>query len=791
MTSWSESGDLTAEESADLTERVELFRAAWSPQGSTDLALSLPSPGARHRLAVLVQLVLTDMERRAAAKLPFRVERYINLFPEELASNCVPAELLVAEYRLRHQYTDRPDLAEYERWFPEQYGAIAEALRKEPLAPPGLSETRRTGTIPPVLDATVRSDRGTGSRRFVESTPVMASSDAILSDTPYKLVRKLGAGAFGEVFEALAPGDVPVAVKRIMRSSDHPASQSEKEALEAIKRLSHPYLLKTNAFWIVGDRLMIVMELADTSLADRLTHHQEQGRTGVPPEELIPVFEQAADALDYLHSESVSHRDIKPENILILKGYAKVADFGLARPHEHTLTVVGNTVGTPAYMAPEMWKQKVSLQSDQYSLAATYVRLRLGRPLYSTTVLIDMANCHVNETPDLNPLPAAEQKVLLKALAKNPDHRYPSCRAFAKALREAVFPPPEPPKATTGERRSGALLTTIAVATLCALAVTLGTVFYLRKDEPQEKQSENGSEKSGGQKEPEKPPPLVRAPEWTEDRDKSETIDGKRYPLSLTRKVGTDTLVARLVYSKEKDPAHPPPFYMLENKISKRVFDTLWAELVEDGESELYGSFPDPGQRTTLTYWYDKSKEPKGGKRERPEQVRNLAPDAPMLGVTVPEAILIARRLGGDLPRRRQWLKATGALEKPPKAPIELPAGLDAAARRTFFETHGIGLDRKEPLPVTQGDGDVSSWGIRQLTSNGLEWLGQSEVGDDTKRIYLSPALDEFKDAVVVGRDYSADRVLDLKTIHTSAELYKIVEVKGVYAGFRIVLEPK
>ena len=67
---------------------------------------------------MLVQIILTDMERRAAARLPFRVERYVDLFPEELSSNQMPVELLVAEYRLRHQYTDKPDLAEYQRVVP-------------------------------------------------------------------------------------------------------------------------------------------------------------------------------------------------------------------------------------------------------------------------------------------------------------------------------------------------------------------------------------------------------------------------------------------------------------------------------------------------------------------------------------------------------------------------------------------------------------------------------------------------------------------------------------------------
>ena len=79
------------------------------------------------------------------------------------------------------------------------------------------------------------------------------------------------------------------------------------------------------------------------------------------------------------------------------------------------MTMVNNTVGTPAYMAPEMWQQKVSLQSDQYSLAATYVRARIGRHLFETNILVDQANAHINETPNLDPIPEAEQAVLLES----------------------------------------------------------------------------------------------------------------------------------------------------------------------------------------------------------------------------------------------------------------------------------------------------------------------------------------------------------------------------------------
>src|SRR5205807_8653506 len=154
-----------------------------------------------------------------------------------------------------------------------------------------------------------------------------------------------------------------------------------------------------------------------------INYHKRQGRPGVPPEELIPLFEQAAEALDYLHSQNVSHRDVKPQNLLTLKGYAKVADFGLARGHEHTMTTVGAEVGTPMYMAPEVWERKVSLHSDQYSLAAAYVQARLGRTLFPNLALHELAGAHATHTPDLAPPPTAEQRVLPRALAKTPGDR--------------------------------------------------------------------------------------------------------------------------------------------------------------------------------------------------------------------------------------------------------------------------------------------------------------------------------------------------------------------------------
>ena len=147
---------------------------------------------------------------------------------------------------------------------------------------------------------------------------------------------------------------------------------------DLIKLLRHPFLLQTQAYSQEDDRLFIVMELADKSLRDRLKECRAAGLQGIPVTELLTYFKESAEALDFLHEKHILHRDIKPENILLLQGHAKVADFGLAKGQQsHMATATGS--GTPLYMAPEVWRNKLSAQSDQYSLALAYAELRLDR----------------------------------------------------------------------------------------------------------------------------------------------------------------------------------------------------------------------------------------------------------------------------------------------------------------------------------------------------------------------------------------------------------------------------
>jgi serine/threonine protein kinase len=799
MASLGELGGLSSAEYADLNDRVDRFHAAWRPDGSVPVEAFVPPPGARHRLTVIGELIRTDMELRVKAGLPIRVETYLSRFPDELLAEAVPLSLLAEEYSLRHRHGDKPDISEYHRRFPAQFDALVRRLAmptEGPPAPPPADPSKR-GTVG--LDSLPGQDNtplGPASPTKVSPTPPrprsgppksssglgsISASDILPAGLKYELLRRLGEGAFGEVFEALAPGGFRVAVKRIRRNVDHPASQGELEAIEAIKNLRHVYLLQTQNAWVLEDRLVLVMDLAEGSLADQIKHHKSRGAMGVPPEELIPFFEQAADALDYLHSQNVSHRDVKPENLLVLKGYAQVADFGLARLHEHELTVIDMAVGTPAYMAPEVCLGKVSLHSDQYSLAATYVAARLGRYLFNTKNRREMEDHHLRTIPNLDPLPPAEQRVLHKALAKRPEDRYPSCAAFTRALRNAVIEPPPPPP-PPGRRLFIALA---ALATL--VCVVMATVIYWLLTRP----------------DPPPPPPNGPVGEWCppgwdpNPEAGTEPVGQKHYWKELTCTFAGEQLVARLVYPT--DPRDPPPFYMLKNKITNRVFEAAWAKAGEPGAPlERFRREIDPRDLKLLL-----------PQRWRKPVRDGRGPDVPVVGVTFPEAVLVAEQLRGNVPTYEQWLKAVGmrdrgagglAGDSPGPAGPAVEGNDDE--RRTAIEGRGLALGLPTgPWPVSRETPDLSCFGIHQLVTNGEEWVDQHRIKFELDwkigRLKLDP--NDIKKPFmvrVVGTDWVVLRVLTFDQISGDEKSVDWVsgDTKrgwdGDSVGFRIVLEP-
>jgi len=273
----------------------------------------------------------------------------------------------------------------------------------------------------------------------------------------YTLVRFLGEGGFGKVWEALAPGGIHIAMKFVRM--DRQELISEERAIRTVSNIRHPHLLDIQFATRVEEYLVIAMPLCEKSLLNRLHECVSEGSAGLPFDELIEYMGEIARAVDYLNEPrhdmgdgrkvGVQHRDIKPHNIFLVGDSARLADFGLAkilegRTAEHT----GNM--SVQYVAPEVFDGKMSQQTDQFSLAMTYYHLRTGRLPFQGDSIGKIIYARMNEDPDLSDLPEAEQAVLSRALARNASERWPNCRAFARALLAAVPPehselPPPPP----------------------------------------------------------------------------------------------------------------------------------------------------------------------------------------------------------------------------------------------------------------------------------------------------------------------------------------------------------
>ena len=242
----------------------------------------------------------------------------------------------------------------------------------------------------------------------------------------YTLDRRLGRGGFGEVWRAIGPGGVSLAMKFVML--DDGCGDAELRALDLMKNIHHPHLTSLLGIWHTAETLILAMELAENTLMDCLRDAQAQGLPGIAPDLLHEYMREAAKGIDHLNSLHILHRDVKPKNLLLMSGGVKVSDFGLARILERTLASTSGAM-TPAYAAPEFFNGQASPYSDQYSLAIAYCHLRGGRLPFSGSAAALMA-AHLSAVPDLSMIPMEERSVVATALAKKPGDRWPDCRSF-------------------------------------------------------------------------------------------------------------------------------------------------------------------------------------------------------------------------------------------------------------------------------------------------------------------------------------------------------------------------
>ena len=272
-----------------------------------------------------------------------------------------------------------------------------------------------------------------------------------------RLIRKIGAGAMGEVYlaEQVHLGNRLVAVKVVQVLHDPSLPGDSADGVERhfiheaqlLGQLTHPNILPVYHSGIEAGYLFLVMQYApDGSLADAI-HGKGAHRLELPASLpfVADVICQVAGALQYTHEHQVVHADVKPANVLAQveqdgHWHVLLADFGIAHNRD-TVASRNEIAGTVAYMAPEQFYGQVSPASDQYALAVMAFQLLTGRTPFAGGFL-EVAQAHARENPPalrtLNPnVPAAVEAVIARALAKQPADRYPSVSAFAEALRAA------------------------------------------------------------------------------------------------------------------------------------------------------------------------------------------------------------------------------------------------------------------------------------------------------------------------------------------------------------------
>jgi non-specific serine/threonine protein kinase/serine/threonine-protein kinase len=275
----------------------------------------------------------------------------------------------------------------------------------------------------------------------------------------YRLLRLLGQGGMGVVFEAERTGDVggTVAVKLIKRGMDSAlVARRFRQERQILARLAHPHIAHLLDGGISEDgRPYFVMERVEgTPITTFCTHHQ-MGIDG-----RIRLFLQVLDAVAFAHRNLVVHRDLKPSNILVREdGAAKLLDFGVAKVLDErdegdvTLTRLGGRVLTPSYSSPEQVRgEPVSTASDVYSLGVVLYELLAGRPPFDldTAPIAEVQRVvsfeeptrpsdALSRSPDVakSTLPVARRRlsgdldaILLKALRKEPERRYEGVMAF-------------------------------------------------------------------------------------------------------------------------------------------------------------------------------------------------------------------------------------------------------------------------------------------------------------------------------------------------------------------------
>ena len=259
----------------------------------------------------------------------------------------------------------------------------------------------------------------------------------------YEVEAELTQGGMGVIFLAKDPyiqRQVVVKVLMYKHTLDDVYREFFQREAEVIAALEHPCIVPIYDFGWHGQQPYIVMRyMSGGSLDDKL----QKGEIKLT--EMAHILKRVAEALDAAHTAKIIHRDIKPSNILFdSTGEAFLSDFGIAKSQAIADDEGEWLVGTPAYMSPEQVKgEHVDGRSDIYALGVTLYRMLSGKLPFASDSTTALINMHVDlPIPDIRQVkanvPAVWQEVVAKAMAKDPNDRYPTASDFARDVTEVV-----------------------------------------------------------------------------------------------------------------------------------------------------------------------------------------------------------------------------------------------------------------------------------------------------------------------------------------------------------------
>ena len=289
---------------------------------------------------------------------------------------------------------------------------------------------------------------GTARDRDVEQQQLRASVRGKLfgDEVPveigrYRLGERLGAGGMGMVFAARDTQlDRPVALKLLRPGYEmDAASERLQREARAMARLSHPNVVTVFDVGTHEGSVFVAMEKVDgLTLRGWL-------REARPTGDIIDVLDQAAKGLAAAHAAGLVHRDFKPENVMVGDdGRVRVLDFGLAKPTDpestqDLLTQTGTMLGTPRYMAPEQFRgEPADARSDQFALGVVFYEALYGVHPYQPDDDLPLPRAVLKgkrrDTPIRIDVPPSVREAVTRAIAHDPDDRFPSLDAFSEAL---------------------------------------------------------------------------------------------------------------------------------------------------------------------------------------------------------------------------------------------------------------------------------------------------------------------------------------------------------------------